>query len=56
MDWILARLKEPSTWKGLAALLGSIGIAVSPDLILQIGSAAIAVIGIIEMLRKETAK
>lgn len=53
MEWILERLKEPSTWKGLAGLLGAIGVAISPELIGQIGAAVIAIIGAIEVVRKE---
>lgn len=53
MEWILERLKEPSTWSGLAGLLGAIGVAVSPDLIVQIGTIVVAVVGAIEIIRKE---
>ena len=53
MDWILERLKEPSTWRGLATLLGSIGIAANPDLIIQIGVAVASAIAAIEIFRKE---
>lgn len=30
VDWIFARLKEPSSWAGLTGLLTSLGVAVSP--------------------------
>lgn len=53
MQWILDRLKEPSTWKGLTGLLGVIGISLSPDLVAQIGLAVAAVISAIEVFRAE---
>jgi PII-like signaling protein len=53
MDWILDRLKEASTWRGVTVLLGAIGIGVSPDLVAQIGLIVTAIIGAIEILRKE---
>jgi hypothetical protein len=53
MEWIIERLKEASTWRGLVALLGAIGISISPDLIEQIGLVVVALIGAIEVYRKE---
>ena len=40
MNWIIDRLKEPSTYKGLATLLALAGVVVSPEL-----QAAIALAG-----------
>jgi hypothetical protein len=54
MNYILDRLKEPSTWRGLTVLVGAFGMQMSPDLIPAIGTAAAGVIGLIEVLRKET--
>ena len=48
-----ARLKEPSTWKGLALLAGILGWNVDPELLPQIGAVVVAVIGLIEVIRKE---
>ena len=53
MDWFLERLKEPSTWRGLTGLLAAVGVVVSPDLIAQIGAAVVAILGVIEVARKE---
>lgn len=55
MEWIIERLKEASTWRGLTVLLGAIGITISPDLVAQIGLAVTAIIGAIEIWRKEKA-
>ena len=49
------RLKEPSTWKGLAILAGLLGWSVSPELAEAIGATVVGVIGIIEVVRKEKA-
>ena len=54
-EWILDRLKEKSTWRGLASLVGLFGVIVAPDQLELIGAGIVAIIGIIEMGRKETA-
>lgn len=51
--WLLERLVEPSTWKGLAILAAAGGVTVSPELITQITAVAGAVIGLIDVVRKE---
>jgi hypothetical protein len=30
-DYILARLQEPSTWRGLVLIVSALGAALSPD-------------------------
>ncbi len=52
-EWILARLREPSTWKGLALLAGVAGVNVSPELLPQIGTAVGAAIGAVDLIRQE---
>jgi hypothetical protein len=54
MNNILARLKEPSTFRGLAILSGLAGIAIDPNQVNAIGAAVAAVIGLIEVFRKES--
>jgi len=56
MSTIIERLKEPSTYRGLALLGAVVGINLSPDLTAAIASAAAAVIGLIEILRREKPK
>jgi hypothetical protein len=53
MEYLITRLKEPSTWRGIALLVGGFGIHVSPDLIPTIGTAVAAFIGVVEIIRKE---
>lgn len=50
--WLMARLKEPSTWKGLAILAGVAGWNIAPEMLTQIGTIVGAVIGAIEVGRK----
>ena len=52
--WILDRLSEASTWKGLSILAGLLGVVVAPVQLQEIGGAIITIVGAIETLRKET--
>lgn len=54
MQYLFARLREPSTWRGLSILLGALGVGVAPEAINQIGVAVGAVIASIEIIRAET--
>jgi hypothetical protein len=53
MDWLKARLAEPSTWLGIAVGAAGLGILWSPELWVSIGGVASAVIGLINMIKKE---
>lgn len=53
MDWIIERMQEASTWKGVSLLLGVAGIAVDPALVVEIGMAVGTIIGAIDVVRKE---
>ena len=53
MNSLLARLKEPSTFRGLAILAGLGGYVLDPSQVNAIASAVAAVIGLIEVFRKE---
>lgn len=53
MEYVFARLKEPSTWRGLALFAGGWGVQIAPDLIPAIGTAVAAFIGLVEVIRKE---
>ncbi len=55
MKYILDRAKEPSTWRGLAVMLGAFGVYANPDAIQQIGTAVGADISAIEIFRRESA-
>jgi len=53
MNTILNKLKEPSTYRGLTILTGLVGINLAPELTVAIGTAVAAIIGLIEVVRKE---
>lgn len=48
-DYIIARAKEPSTWRGLFLLLTAIGVPVAPEManaIITIGLALAGAVGV----------
>ncbi len=51
--WIVDRLKEPSTWRGLAAIVAMFGIQMSPEQMGQIMQAFFLIYGTINVIRKE---
>lgn len=46
-DYILARAKEPSTWRGFVLLLTAAGVPIAPELADAIVSIGLAVAGFI---------
>ena len=53
MHYILARLTEQSTWRGLILLLTGFGIELEPALQGHIIALGLAAVGVINVLRKE---
>lgn len=54
MNWLLNRLKEPSTWRGLIYVISGIsGVSLSADVATAIVAAGIAVAGVIDTLKKD---
>lgn len=52
--WIKARLREPSTWRGLAALATATGVVVvPPELVDQVIAVGLGVIGTVNVARSE---
>ena len=47
-------LKQKSTWEGIAAVLGAVGVTIYPEAIIEIVTGVFAVIGGIELWRKES--
>jgi hypothetical protein len=47
VKFIVTRLGEPSTWRGIAALITAAGIALSPEQVAAVTAAGLAVVGII---------
>lgn len=55
MQWIFDRLKEPSTWQGIAAFFTAVGVMLSPELWATIGPAGVAIVALIQVIKKERA-
>ena len=53
MKYIMERLTEPSTWRGIFAFATGVGIAVSPDQIAAYTACGLAVIGVIGTITKD---
>ena len=50
MNYLLSRLKEPSTWRGLTLLATTIGLQVSPEqteAVISVGLLCAGLIGVI---------
>jgi uncharacterized membrane protein len=54
VDYIVARLSESSTWRGLALIIGASGIAIDPSKANAIAAAGMAVAGAINVFRKQS--
>lgn len=54
MTYLLERLKEPSTWRGLFAVLTAVGLKLHPEMQEAILTTGLALIGLINVLRKES--
>lgn len=53
LDWITERSKEPSTYKGLAAIFGVVGYQLEPEAFEIIIAVVLAVIGAIDFFQNE---
>lgn len=53
LSFILQRLKEATTWKGIIMLLAAAGVTLDPDQIQAIIAAGLALIGVIDVFIKE---
>lgn len=53
LNFILDKLAESSTWRGLAFLASASGIVIVPDQANAIAAAGMAVVGAINVFRKE---
>ena len=52
-QFISDRLKEPSTWRGIALMAGTLGVGINPEAVQQIGVAVGAIFAAVEIFRKE---
>lgn len=53
LEFILNKLKQPSSWRGIIALLAAGGVTLSPDLIEAIIACGLGAVGLIEVARNE---
>ena len=53
LDYILKRLQEQSTYKGVIFVIAAAGISVDPEKANAIAAAAMALVGAINIFRKE---
>ena len=56
IDYVIARLAESSTWRGLILLVSSAGITIDPDQSGAIIAAGLGLIGLINVFRKSSSK
>jgi len=53
MEFLMEKLKEKSTWRGLVALAIALGVAISPEQTEAIIAGGMALIGLINVFRAE---
>lgn len=53
MQYIVNRLKEPSTYAGLAALLGAFGVSIDPGMLQAVVAVATAIAGLASIFVSE---
>ncbi len=54
-QYIVARLREPSTWRGILMLCTALGVKISPEFqeaIMQLGLAAVGLVGMLTSDKK----
>jgi hypothetical protein len=56
MAYLLARLKEASTWRGIALLLTAFGVQIAPEVQEAVISVGIAVAGAVGVLFPDSTK
>lgn len=53
LNVVIARLKEKSTWAGIATIAAAIGWKMEPEAWSAIAAAVISAVGVYEVFRKE---
>ena len=56
MNYVIDRLAENSTWRGIILVVTATGVHLSPELSNAIVTAGLGLVGLINVLRKERAK
>ena len=52
VDWVLARLSENSTWRGILLTATGLGIAIKPDKAAAVTATGLALVGLINVFRQ----
>jgi len=52
-SYVLNRLREPSTWRGLVSLAMAAGIGIHPEMIESIIAAGVTVVGLILTFKRD---
>ena len=52
LNWILDRLAENSTWRGIILTLTGVGIALDPEQMAKITAIGLGIVGVINIIRK----
>jgi hypothetical protein len=52
-SYLIERLKEASTWRGLTALLTAVGVVLSPEQTNAVVSAGLALMGVLGVFTKD---
>lgn len=53
MNWLLARLREPSTWRGIIWLATAFGVSLRPEVWEQIAAVGMALAGLVGVVTRE---
>jgi hypothetical protein len=53
LSYLADRLREPSSWAGLAGILAAVGVSVSPDIWREATAAATGLAGLAAVLLRE---
>jgi len=52
-DYLIERLSEASTWRGIMAFLTAMGVAIQPDQVEVIVTAGLGIIGVVGMVTQD---
>lgn len=53
MKYIVDRLKEPSTWRGIIMLLTALGLSIEPELATAIVTAGVSAVGLVGVVTRD---
>jgi len=54
-DWIIARLSEESTWRGIILVVTGLGVKIAPDMAQSIIALGLAAVGVINVAKQQAA-